>query len=282
MSRLRLPVLVLVLLAGCTIGTERSSLPKTRSDSDQVSSGSVASGRSFDAMLAAGCAQVHQRNYTGAVATFRRIEELHPGHPDLEQVRLLLSACQFEAGRRSLAISQREGVASQTSSDSKAQALQGLARMELTEELYEKAAGHFEEAARLETDNQRRAAAHYLQGAALQSAGKFSAARAVLRTAGDLAPGTETARQSELRLGYPDHFAVQTGAFKTFANAEDQRRALAGRGFPAESMVLNTVGGKLYCVRVGKFSDRKAALALQDKLRAARVLPAGTALSVRP
>jgi cell division septation protein DedD len=117
---------------------------------------------------------------------------------------------------------------------------------------------------------------------ALQGAGRFPEAREAFRKAIETAPGSSAAKGARVQLLYPDHFAVQTGAFAKAENAGKQKDLLAKKGFPTEVVEMDLPQGKLHCVRAGKFRDRAEARALLEKIRSSKALPAATKLTVKP
>ena len=62
-------------------------------------------------------------------------------------------------------------------------------------------------------------------------------------------------------------FAIQVGAFKDRASADNIVRSLKTRGLPAYVVTPAGKGGGLFTVRVGVYRDRADAEAVQERLR---------------
>jgi tetratricopeptide (TPR) repeat protein len=221
-------------------------------------------------------------DHTGARSVFREILSRYPRESFNPYVELLLSDCEHRLGNRGEAERLREGVARGTSNpELKKQAIAGLGMMDFEADRYDSAAARFREAAALEKEGGRRSRLLYQTGLALQRSGGFAEARKTYQQAIALAPESPQARACREQLGYPDHFFVQTGAFREASNAKRQADLLGTQGFPAEVVESDFAAGKLHCVRVGKFSKRREAVALKEKIAASDILPKPR-ISVKP
>ncbi len=227
--------------------------------------------------------QLSQANYAGARTTFQELLGKFPDRPETSDVELLLAVAEYNLGQKSRARSLREKVAREGATpEIQARALSGLGWMELRDDHYESAARSYKAAASLEGDRDRKAHLLSWAGVASQRAGRFEEARGLFRQAIETAPGSNSATRAREGLLYPDHFAVQTGAFADPSNAARQKEMLAAKGFPAQVLTVDAPSGKLHCVRVGNFSARDQAQTLLESIRTAKVLPVSARIGVRP
>lgn len=227
--------------------------------------------------------QIENEDYAGARSTIQELLKRYPDQEMTGEAELLLSDLELQLGNPDGARSVRERVASEGKSpEVRIYALSGLGLREIEQEKFDSAATRFQTAAKLEQDPARRAVHLSRAGIALQRAGRFAEAEDLYQAAMALAPGSKTAIRCREQLLYPRHFSVQTGAFQEASNAERQRELLVGKGFAAEVVAVDAPAGRLHCVRVGRFPDRAPASTLRDRLLAARVLPAGTKIAVKP
>lgn len=232
-----------------------------------------------------GTVQVRKEDFAAARSTFREVLTKHPGQAYNPYVELLLSDCEKRLGNETEARRLREKVAkTSTVPELKMQASAGLGRSALEKERFDEAAALFRDAlgASKGAPSDELASLRCQLGMALQMGGNFAEGRVELKKAVELSPGSPAARLARIQLLYPDHFAVQTGAYKDGANAARQKDILAKKGFPAEVVVMDLPQGRRHCVRVGKLRDRAAAVALGGKIRAAKVLPEGSKIAVKP
>ena len=125
--------------------------------------------------------------------------------------------------------------------------------MALAGERFDEAASRFRAAYALagEASAEEKASIRLQTGIALQAGGQFAEARKELGQAVKEAPKSSSARQANVQLLYPDHFAVQTGAYKDVKNADREKALRKEKGFPAEVFPMDLSQGKFYCVRVG-------------------------------
>jgi tetratricopeptide (TPR) repeat protein len=232
-----------------------------------------------------GQGQVRDGDYGSARKTFRDVLAKYPKQPFNPNVELLLSDCEHQLGNEAEARQIREKVAREaTAADIKWLANRGLGRMALEREDFAEALARFQAAAAASADAplDERASLACQTGIALQGAGRFAEARAAFRKTIEMAPGSSAAKGARVGLLYPDHFAVQTGAFRSAENAEKQRALLASKGFAAEVVEMDLPQGNLHCVRVGKFRERDPAKALLGRIRKAKILPETVKLTVKP
>jgi len=239
--------------------------------------------KAYDDLYDQGLSHMRRENYAAARSTFQDLLKRFPDQVLNQDAELLLADCEYRLGNTARAKSIRERIAREaTSTEIKVRALYGLGMMEIAAEDFAPAAGRFHAAALAETDPARRGRILFRRGVALQRAGRFAEARQVYQEAAAAVPNSKVAQACEEQLAYPDHFSVQTGAFIHAGEAEKMRDLLAKKGFKAETLLAGTSRGKFNCVRVGRFADRAAAKAEAERIRAAKVLPEGTRLAIRP
>ncbi len=227
--------------------------------------------------------QLSQGDYAGAKSTLQEALGKYPNRPEVSDVELLLAVAEYNLGRKDRARSLREKVAREgPTPEIQARALSGLGWMELRDDRYESAARNYKAAASLEGDRDRKAHLLSWAGVACQRAGRFEEAHGLFRRVIEIAPGSKSATRAREGLLYPDHFAVQTGAFADPKNARRQREMLAARGYPVQILALEAPSGRLHCVRVGSYPTREQAKALLEGIRTAQILPASAKISVRP
>jgi len=231
-----------------------------------------------------GQGQIRDGDYAGARATFKDTLSRNPDQMFNANIELLLADCERELGNEAEAKRLRQKVAAEAKSpDLRMRANYGLGQMALAREDYSEAILRFQgaDAAAREATPEERASLHCQTGIALQGAGRFAEARDSLKKAVETSPRSAAAKRASIQLLYPDHFAVQTGAFRQESNAEAQRKALAGKGFPAVVVEMETTKGTLHCVRVGKYGARDEAKAMLERIRRSKVLPAAK-LAIKP
>jgi tetratricopeptide (TPR) repeat protein len=248
-------------------------------------SGSSGPPKAYLDLCERGQAQVRNEDYAGARTTFRETLSRHPDQIFNANVELLLSDCERQLGNEAEARRLREKVArSAGSPDLKMRANFGLGKMALAGERFDEAASRFRAAlaASGEATAQEKASIRLQTGIALQSGGQFAEARQEFGRAIEEAPESPSAKQARTQLLYPDHFAVQTGAFKDPKNAEDERTRLKEKGFPAEVVTMDLPQGKFHCVRVGKFADRRQAVEFLERIRTAKALRPKAKPTVKP
>jgi tetratricopeptide (TPR) repeat protein len=232
-----------------------------------------------------GLEQMQNDDFDGGRKTFREMISRFPDQIYNEDIELLLSGCEHKLGNETEARLLREKVARTAQSpELKMRANFGLGKMSLANERFDEAAARFRAALAIagEAPAKERASIRLQLGIALQSGGQFADARRELGRAIEEDPESPSARQARIQLLYPDHFSVQTGAFKHSANAEREMALLKKKGFPAEVVSMDLPQGKLYFVRAGKLADRRKAGELLDRIVAAKALPAGAKPTVKP
>ena len=235
------------------------------------------------ALFERGKDQLRDEKYAEARATFQELVKRYPSHPSNDEVHLFLSDCEYILGQEQQAQTIREGVArTGRTPELRTQALSGQGMREFGAERYGQAAERFQSAAEIEKDPQKKALLLFRKGIALQRAGRFDEGRQAYRQATALAPGSRVQKLCETQLAYPDHFFVQTGAFREEANAHRQKELLVEKGFAAQVAPVESQGRTLHLVRVGRFPDRASASALRERLLASRLLPDAAKISVKP
>jgi tetratricopeptide (TPR) repeat protein len=242
----------------------------------------------YQTLWEAGKAKLRDGDYLAARKSFKELLSRYPDQPENQTVQLYLANCEHQLGNDGEARRIKEKVDREAATpDIKWAANRGLGRLALDREDFREAVSRFQAATAAAakdptTPVEEKASLLCLTGVALQGAGRFAEAREFLGKAVEAAPGSLAAKQARAQLLYPDHFAVQTGAFRSVENAEKQRALLAGKGFPAEVIAMDLPQGNLQCVRVGKFRDRAQARALLEKIRASKALPESVKLTIKP
>jgi len=227
--------------------------------------------------------QIRSENFSQAREILREVLSRFPGQPLNHDLEILLSGCERELGNEKEAYRLREKVASEADApDLKVRAYEGLGKMDFENRKYDRAAERFHAALSLETSPTERSRLLYKVGLSHQRGGQFEKARKSYKDAIEVAPDSPAATDARIHLLYPDYFSVQTGAFSKVANAEKQKKQLSERGFPAEVVEFQLPKGTLHCVRVGNFRDRASALALRDRIIAAKVISGDTQIAVNP
>lgn len=227
--------------------------------------------------------QISKRDYRGAKSTLSTLLERFPDQEERDVWLLLLAGCEQQLGNAERATEIRERVAKEGRlADTKAQALAELGAAALKRGAYDEAAARFLAGTEVTADADVQARCFYFRGIALQRAGRFAEGRTAHQRAINLAPRSNEADRAREYLVYPDHFFVQTGAFREAAKADRQKETLAAKGFPAEVAAVDRVGAKLYCVRLGRFPSRAEAVSLRDRVVASKALPEAARIVVRP
>ena len=107
--------------------------------------------------------------------------------------------------------------------------------------------------------------------------GRWSQKRAYMDELKNKFPQSAEARYLEILQKYEDYFTIQVGAFTDEGNAVSVKEDLLGKGFSAYLLNERGAAGMLCKVRVGKYSDRKAAKRTAEQLMnegyPARIIP---------
>jgi len=107
--------------------------------------------------------------------------------------------------------------------------------------------------------------------------GRWSSKRAYMDDLKNKFPQSAEARFLDILGKYEDYFTIQVGAFTDEGNAVSVKEDLLSKGFTAYLLNERGAAGLLCKVRVGKYSDRKAAKRTAEQLMnegyPARIIP---------